>query len=61
MSTIEQKTLLQQQLEELVRVGVGGKFKSNSGDYTKKIEEELQFEERCKEEETPVQSLQTAH
>jgi len=45
MSTQEQKTLLQQQLEELVKVGVGGKFKSNSEDYTKKIEEELQFEE----------------
>ena len=45
MSTQEQKSLLQQQLEELVKVGVGGKFKSNSEDYTKKIEEELQFEE----------------
>ena len=28
MSTTEQKTLLQQQLEELVKVGVGGKFKN---------------------------------
>ena len=45
MSTQEQKSLLQQQLEELVKVGVGGKFKSNNEDYTKKIEEELQFEE----------------
>jgi DNA-directed RNA polymerase len=44
MSTQEQKTLLQQQLEELVRVGVGGKFQKND-DYTKKIEEELLFEE----------------
>ncbi len=44
MSTLEQKTLLQQQLEELVKVGVGGKFQKNE-DYTKKIEEELQFEE----------------
>ena len=44
MSTLEQKTLLQQQLEELVKVGVGGKIKKNE-DYTKKIEEELQFEE----------------
>ena len=26
MSTSEQKTLLQQQLEELIKVGVGGKF-----------------------------------
>ena len=30
MSTSEQKTLLQQQLEELVKVGVGGKFKNNN-------------------------------
>jgi len=46
MSTSEQKTLLQQQLEELVKVGVGGKFKNNNTeDYTKKIEEELNFEE----------------
>jgi len=44
MSTEDQKTLMQQQLEELVRVGVGGKFQKNS-DYTKKIEEELNFEE----------------
>ena len=46
MSNTEQKTLLQQQLEELVRVGVGGKFRdNNTEDYTKKIEEELHFEE----------------
>ncbi len=44
MSTEEQKTLMQQQLEELVKVGVGGKFQK-SDDYTKKIEEELNFEE----------------
>jgi DNA-directed RNA polymerase len=44
MSTEEQKTLLQQQLAELVKVGVGGKFQKNE-DYTKKIEEELNFEE----------------
>jgi len=44
MSNAEQKTLLQQQLEELVKVGVGGKFQKND-DYTKKITEELEFEE----------------
>ena len=44
MSTYEQKTLLQQQLEELVKVGVGGKFKDNE-DYTKKITAELEHEE----------------
>ena len=27
--SVEQKTLLEQQLEELIKVGVGGKFKSN--------------------------------
>ena len=46
MSTSEQKTLLQQQLEELVKVGVGGKFKNeNAEDYMAKIEEEIAFEE----------------
>ena len=46
MSTPEQKTLLQQQLEELVKVGVGGKFKNqNTEDYVAKIEEEIAFEE----------------
>ena len=46
MSTSEQKTLLQQQLEELIKVGVGGKFKNNdTEDYTKRIAEELHFEE----------------
>ena len=42
--SVEQKTLLEQQLEELIKVGVGGKFKSNE-DYTKRIQEELAFEE----------------
>ena len=46
MSTSEQKTLLQQQLQELVKVGVGGKFKNNNTeDYTKRIQDELEFEE----------------
>ena len=46
MSTPEQKTLLQQQLEELVKVVVGGKFKNqNIEDYVAKIEEEIAFEE----------------
>ena len=45
-SSVEQKSLLQQQLEELVKVGVGGKFKNqNTEDYVKKIEEEIAFEE----------------
>ena len=44
--SVEQKTLLEQQLAELVRVGVGGKFKNNNTeDYTKKIQEELIHEE----------------
>ena len=46
MSTQEQKTLLEQQLAELMRVGVGGKFKSNNTeDYTNKITAELEHEE----------------
>ena len=46
MSTQEQKTLLQEQLAELMRVGVGGKFKSNNTeDYTNKITAELEHEE----------------
>ena len=46
MSTSEQKTLLQQQLDELIKVGVGGKFKNNdTEDYTKRIQDELEFEE----------------
>ena len=45
-SSVEQKSLLQQQLEELVKVGVGGKFKNqNTEDYVAKIEEEIAFEE----------------
>ena len=44
--SVEQKSLLEQQLAELVRVGVGGKFKNNNTeDYTKKITEELEHEE----------------
>ena len=44
--SVEQKTLLEQQLEELMRVGVGGKFKNNNTeDYTKKITAELEHEE----------------
>ena len=46
MSTQDQKTLLEQQLAELMRVGVGGKFKSNNTeDYTNKITAELEHEE----------------
>lgn len=45
-SSVEEKSLLQQQLEELVKVGVGGKFKNqNTEDYVRKIEEEIAFEE----------------
>ena len=45
-SSVEEKSLLQQQLEELVKVGVGGKFRNqNTEDYVKKIEEEIAFEE----------------
>jgi hypothetical protein len=40
----QEKTLLQQQLEELVKVGVGGKFK-NREDYISQIQKELEFEE----------------
>ena len=44
--SVEEKSLLQQQLEELVKVGVGGKFKNqNTEDYIRKIEEEIAFEE----------------
>ena len=39
----EQQQDLQKQLEELVKVGVGGKFKDTT-DYTKLIQEELEFE-----------------
>jgi DNA-directed RNA polymerase len=44
MSNKDQDQLLQQQLQELIRVGVGGKFKETS-DYVSKIQEELEFEE----------------
>ena len=40
----KQQQDLQEQLQELVKVGVGGKFKDNN-DYTKRIQEELEFEE----------------
>ena len=43
-NVLEQQQIdLQEQLKELVKVGVGGKFKDTS-DYTKKIQEELEFE-----------------
>jgi len=44
MSTQVQDNLLQEQLKELIKVGVGGKFK-DTNDYTAKIQEELEFEE----------------
>ena len=37
-----QTNLLQEQLAELVKVGVGGKHR-NTEDYTKKIQEEFQL------------------
>ena len=40
----EQKSQLQLQLEELVKVGVGGKYVNNSN-YNEQIQEELEFEE----------------
>ena len=44
-NTLEkQKSQLQLQLEELVKVGVGGKYVNNSN-YNEQITEELQFEE----------------
>ena len=44
-NTLEnQKTQLQIQLEELVKVGVGGKYVNNSN-YNEQIQEELEFEE----------------
>ena len=44
-NTLEnQKTQLQLQLEELVKVGVGGKYVNNSN-YNEQIQEELEFEE----------------
>ena len=44
LNQTQEKSLLQLQLEELVKVGVGGKFK-NQSDYLEKIKEELEFEE----------------
>ena len=44
LNQTQEKSLLQLQLEELVKVGVGGKFK-NQSDYLEKIQEELEFEE----------------
>jgi len=40
----DSKSAFQQQLEELVRVGVGGKYKDQDN-YLKLVEEELEFEE----------------
>ena len=40
----QQQEDLQLQLQELIKVGVGGKFKDTT-DYTAKIQEELEFEE----------------
>ena len=45
MSTqTETKSLMQIQLEELIKVGVGGKFKDNN-DYVEQVTKELEFEE----------------
>ena len=41
----QQVELLQEQIKELIKVGVGGKYKDNS-DYTAKITEELELENR---------------
>ena len=43
----QQAELLQQQIRELIRVGVGGKHKDDK-DYTKQIQEELELEENMK-------------
>ena len=43
MST-EPKSLMQQQLDELIKVGVGGKFKDRD-DYVAQVTKELEFEE----------------
>lgn len=45
MSQNNQSDLTNQLLQELIKVGVGGKFKDNN-DYVKKIQEELEFEEQ---------------
>jgi len=39
-----QANLLQEQLQELVKVGVGGKYKDKEN-YISKIQEEIEFEE----------------
>ena len=44
MSTNAQKTPFQLQLEELVRLGIGGKF-NNKDNHIKVIQEELEHEE----------------
>ena len=41
----QQAELLQEQIRELIKVGVGGKYKDNT-DYTAKITEELELENR---------------
>ena len=41
----QQAELLQEQIKELIKVGVGGKYKDNT-DYTAKITEELELEDR---------------
>ena len=41
----QQAELLQEQIQELIKVGVGGKYKDNT-DYTAKITEELELEHR---------------
>ena len=40
----QQTELLQKQIEELIKVGVGGKYK-DTNDYTKQIQEELELEQ----------------
>ena len=38
----QQAELLQQQIKELIKVGVGGKYKDTT-DYTKQIQDELEL------------------
>jgi len=40
----QQAELLQQQIKELIKVGVGGKYKDTT-DYTKQIQDELELEQ----------------
>ena len=42
----QQQEDLQLQLQELIKVGVGGKFKDTT-DYTAKIQEELELKKQC--------------